>query len=113
MEMTTQKNCIIVHGGPGNWLPSDNHNFGDWGWRRWVRKELSKKGISAETPQMPDPWNPVYENYKKEQKLPVNENSVLVGHSRGCAFLVRWLGDSKKKIKKLILVAPSARRHLK
>jgi hypothetical protein len=30
----------------------------------------------------------------------------LVGHSCGCAFLVRWLGETKKKIKKLILVAP-------
>jgi predicted alpha/beta hydrolase family esterase len=29
-----------------------------------------------------------------------------VGHSTGCAFLTRWLGDNKQKIKKLILVAP-------
>jgi len=53
--MVSQKNCIIVHGGPGNWLPNDNHNFGDWGWRRWAREELNKAGISTVTPSMPDP----------------------------------------------------------
>lgn len=100
-------NCIIVHGGPGNWLPSDSHNFGDWGWRRWAREELKKKGIDTITPQMPDPCKLHYEDYKKEfKKYPVDENSILIGHSRVCAFLVHWLGDTKKKIKKLILVAP-------
>ncbi|MCL5410825.1 MAG: alpha/beta hydrolase [Patescibacteria group bacterium] len=100
-------NCIIVHGGPGNWLPSDNHDSGDWGWRRWTREKLNNLGINTITPAMPDPWNPKYEDYKKEfEKYPVNENTILVGHSRGCAFLVHWLGDTKQKIKKLILVAP-------
>ena len=31
----------------------------------------------------------------------------MVGHSVGCAFLLRWLGEKKKKVKKLILVAPA------
>jgi predicted alpha/beta hydrolase family esterase len=30
----------------------------------------------------------------------------LIGHSCGCAFLVRWLGETGIKIRKLILVAP-------
>jgi predicted alpha/beta hydrolase family esterase len=56
---------------------------------------------------MPEPWNPDYEDYKRFfDKMPVNEKSILVGHSCGCAFLVRWLGDTGKKISKLILVAP-------
>ncbi len=37
----------------------------------------------------------------KLRKIP-----FLVGHSCGCAFLVRWLGETKRKIFKLILVAP-------
>lgn len=36
----------------------------------------------------------------------MTENTILIGHSRGCAFLVRWLGETKQKILKLILVAP-------
>jgi len=30
----------------------------------------------------------------------------LIGHSCGCAFLVQWLGQTKCKISKLVLVAP-------
>ena len=56
---------------------------------------------------MPEPWKPDYEKFKKEfEKYKVDENTILVGHSCGCAFLVRWLGETKKKIYKLILVAP-------
>lgn len=56
---------------------------------------------------MPSPWEPDYEKFKAEfEKYHVDENTLLIGHSCGCAFLVRWLGESKKKIAKLILVAP-------
>jgi predicted alpha/beta hydrolase family esterase len=68
---------------------------------------LSKRGIKTENPLMPEPWYPDYSKFKKEfEKYKVTENTILIGHSCGCAFLVRWLGDSKKKINKLILVAP-------
>ncbi|MDO8556837.1 MAG: alpha/beta hydrolase, partial [Nanoarchaeota archaeon] len=36
----------------------------------------------------------------------IDEKTILIGHSCGSAFLVRWLGETKRKIKKLILVAP-------
>ena len=69
-------------------------------------KELEKKNISVEVPLMPEPWNPRYVGWKsKFDQLDINENTVLIGHSCGCAFLVRWLGDFGKKIDKLILVA--------
>jgi predicted alpha/beta hydrolase family esterase len=56
---------------------------------------------------MPEPWEPDYEKFKKEfEKLPINENTILIGHSCGGAFLVRWLGESKRKIDTLLLVAP-------
>lgn len=46
-------------------------------------------------------------SFKKEfEKYSVSENTILIGHSCGCAFLVRWLGESKQQINKLILVAP-------
>ena len=76
-------------------------------WIPWTKKNLAALGINTETPLMPNPWAPVYEDFKKEfEKLVVSENTTLIGHSCGCAFLVRWLGESKKKIKKLVLVAP-------
>jgi len=56
---------------------------------------------------MPNPWKPEYTKFKKEfEKCDINKDTILVGHSCGCAFLVRWLGETKKEVKKLILVAP-------
>jgi hypothetical protein len=76
-------------------------------WIPWIKKELTSRGIKTETPLMPKPWYPDYQGFKKKfGKYEVTENSILIGHSCGCAFLVRWLGDTKQKIKKLILVAP-------
>nr|PIY94977.1 MAG: hypothetical protein COY67_01655 [Candidatus Komeilibacteria bacterium CG_4_10_14_0_8_um_filter_37_78] len=73
----------------------------------WIKEQLIAKGIKTETPLMPKPWSPNYEEFKKEfEKYPIDENTILVGHSCGCAFLVRWLGETKQKIDKLILVAP-------
>ena len=56
---------------------------------------------------MPSPWEPDYEKFKNEfEKYSVDETTILIGHSCGCSFLVRWLWETKKRILKLILVAP-------
>ncbi|MEA3414109.1 MAG: alpha/beta hydrolase [Nanoarchaeota archaeon] len=44
---------------------------------------------------------------KNLKKIKVEKEDILIGTSAGAAFLVRWLGKTKKKIKKLILVAPA------
>ena len=76
-------------------------------WIPWLKKQLIANGIATEAPLMPTPWEPDYEKFKIEfEKYRVDENTILIGHSCGCAFLVRWLGESKRKIAKLILVAP-------
>jgi predicted alpha/beta hydrolase family esterase len=102
------KNVIVIHGcssvveeKQSNIPPSDRH------WISWIREQLVSRDVPTVTPLMPEPWAPDYGKYKAEfEKLNVNEETTLVGHSCGCAFLVRWLGDSKQKIDKLILVAP-------
>ncbi|MFH0937058.1 MAG: alpha/beta hydrolase [Candidatus Daviesbacteria bacterium] len=101
-------NCLIIHGCPSKKEPRSPYlRSYDKHWIPWTKKELNKQGIKTETPHMPKPWQPNYEKFKKEfEKYKVNENSILIGHSCGCAFLVRWLGDSKQKILKLVLVAP-------
>lgn len=74
---------------------------------QWTKRNLVDAGLETETPSMPEPWAPNYEKFKEEfEKYEVTENTILIGHSCGCAFLVRWLGESKQKIAKLILVAP-------
>ena len=101
--------CIIVHGCPSDAekaMDPKTRTY-DKHWMPWIKKELSSKDIKTETPLMPEPWKPDYEAYKNEfAKYKVTEDTVLVGHSCGCAFLVRWLGETKQKIRKLILVAP-------
>ncbi|MBI2673473.1 alpha/beta hydrolase [Candidatus Woesearchaeota archaeon] len=101
---TKQINCIVIHGCPSNVEKTRTY---DKHWIPWIKKELIARGIETKTPLMPTPWKPDYEKFKKEfEKYEVNENTILIGHSCGCAFLVRWLGETKKKIFKLILVAP-------
>jgi len=103
------KNCIILHGCPSDEeraMDPEKRSY-DKHWIPWTKKKLEKHGIKTTVPLMPSPWKPNYESFKDEfEKNEVNEDTILIGHSCGCAFLVRWLGESKQKIDKLILVAP-------
>ena len=106
---TKRINCVIVHGCPSDiekTMDPKTRTY-DKHWIPWLKKELTSRGIKTKTPLMPKPWYPDYKAFKKKfEKYEVTDNSVLIGHSCGCAFLVRWLGDIKRKINKLILVAP-------
>ncbi len=102
-------NCIIVHGSPNK----DRTNEPDYvpdskkGWLLWIKGKIEEGGIKCEVPQMPTPWHPKYSEWKKViEKLKINEDTILIGHSAGGAFLVRYLDENKKKIYKLILVSP-------
>jgi len=103
------KKCIIVHGCPSNVekaMKPETRTY-DKHWIPWTKRKLIEEGIGTKTPLMPTPWEPNYEKFKEEfEKYDVDENTILIGHSCGCAFLVRWLGETKKKVLKLILVAP-------
>ncbi|PIR68230.1 hypothetical protein COU49_02030 [Candidatus Nomurabacteria bacterium CG10_big_fil_rev_8_21_14_0_10_35_16] len=106
--MKDKTNCIIIHGCPPNEAEYDVRKIkGHFHWIPWVAEKINQMGIKTINPLMPSPWAPDYEAYKKEfEKNSVDENTILIGHSCGCAFLVNWLGDTKQKIKKLILIAP-------
>ena len=103
------KNCIVTPGFPASVEVSSNpktRTF-DKHWIPQFNKNLSAAGIPSETAQLPEAWYPDYDNLKAAfDKYDVNESTVLVGHSGANAFLVRWLGETKTKIAKLILVAP-------
>src|SRR3989338_2460483 len=107
--MTNSKNVIIIHGCPKNAeraMTTETRTY-DKHWIPWIKKELIKLGIKIEVPLMPSPWEPDYKKFKQEfEKYGAGKNTILIGHSCGTAFLVRWLGETKRKIAKLILVAP-------
>src|SRR3989344_2987707 len=104
-----KRNCVIIHGCPSNAERAKNPETRtyDKHWIPWLKKELDAAGMKTDTPLMPTPWEPEYEKFKKEfDRCEVNEDTILVGHSCGAAFFVRWLGETKRKVLKLILVAP-------
>lgn len=83
-------NCIIIYGSNPRdreklkaGFPFQNKRH----WISWLKEKLEEKGIKVFTPLMPENWRVVYENWKKEfEKLPVDEESILVGHSAGAVF---------------------------
>lgn len=76
-------------------------------WTTWIKEQLEEKGIQTFIPNMPTPWQPIYKDWKKYfEKLAVHEHTILIGRSAAAAFLVRWIGENKQRIKKLILIAP-------
>lgn len=99
----------ILHGCPSDAEKAMNPETRtyDKHWIPWTKEELVKRGYEVKTPLMPNPWAPDYLAFKSEfEKNEIKENDILIGHSCGSAFLVRWLGDSKQHVAKLILVAP-------
>lgn len=103
---TSDANCIIIHGCPDEEEVGEAKTY-DKHWMPWIKQQLIQQGIPTQSPQMPRPWEPDYEAFKQEfEKCHVTEETILIGHSCGCAFLVRWLGETKRTVAKLILVAP-------
>ena len=92
-------NIIIVHGSYGH--PAEN-------WFPWLKSELEKLGCRTFVPKFPTPetqslrnWLKVFEDYKQY----LNENSIVVGHSLGVAFLLNVLERLNHSIKAAFLVA--------
>ena len=77
-------------------------------WMNWISDELKKKGLNAEAPQLPTPWEPKYIEWRsKFEELQIDENTVVAAHSCSAAAIVRYLLEKGITVKKLILVAPA------
>lgn len=109
-------NAILLH---GRWpekiegkliadIPLCNPN-NEGNWMGWTKKQLEEKGYKVTCPIIDDAWKAPYEKWKQElDKTDVDENTVVVGWSAGAYVLLRYLGESGKKVKKVILVAPGS-----
>ena len=102
-------NVIIVHGSNESEKESKKgkpENLRHW--KLWLKRNLEENRIKVSNELYPEDWIPDYEKWKKVfEKNKIDENTILVGHSAGTAFILRWLSENKKKIDKLILIAPS------
>jgi len=77
-------------------------------WLPWLQKQLLMKDIAAATPDMVKAYLPNYEDWKREfERYDITSETILVGHSCGAGFLVRWLSEKKDvQVGKVVLVAP-------
>ncbi|MBI2654034.1 serine hydrolase family protein [Candidatus Woesearchaeota archaeon] len=92
-------NFIIIHGvynnPEGNWFP-------------WLKKELESRGYECIVPKFPTPLDQTLESWMRviaDYEAKINEDTVLIGHSLGAAFILDYLEQTSKKIKAAYLVA--------
>lgn len=76
-------------------------------WFPWLSKQLMVRDIHAVALEMPQGYYPRYDVWKRElERFDISEDTILVGHSCGGGFLVRWLTENDVKVGKVVLVAP-------
>ena len=81
--------------------PSNAH------WIPWLQKQLLTKGYLAQTPEMPAPYAPDYDAWKSIMDAhTVDEDTIIIAHSCGAGFFLKWLSKREHRVDKLILVAP-------
>lgn len=97
--MMSQSNIVIVHGAFGH--PFEN-------WFNWMKVELEKLGVECFVPQLPTPNGQELQNWLhlfNSTILPIiNPDTILIGHSLGAAFLLRWLEQTNQTVSTTILV---------
>lgn len=104
------KNAILVPGRPDKdqhydpMRPSNSEDF----WFSWLKRQLILKDIHANSIEPPFPFRPRFDEWKKEfERFDVTPETILVGHSCGGGFLIRWLSENKDvNVGKVFLVAP-------
>ncbi|MBU2214087.1 alpha/beta hydrolase [Patescibacteria group bacterium] len=93
------RNIFIFHGTGG--YPKEN-------WFPWLKSKLERLGCKVHIPQFPTPENQTPESWFKvldKYRKYLNEDTILIGHSLGGAFLLRVLEESKTKIAAAFIVA--------
>lgn len=105
------KNAILLHGKPSKeeYYDPTFPSCSNYHWFPWLQKQLLVKDIKADTPEVPMAFDPQWELWCKEvERFEMTPDTMLVGHSCGGGFWVRYLSEHKDlKVGKVILVAPS------
>lgn len=90
---------IIVHGAYGH--PEEN-------WFDWLRQALAVMNIDCCVPTLPTPEQQNLENwlavFQQSCGHEIHSNTIIVGHSLGAVFVLRWLEQYAYKVRATILV---------
>ncbi len=116
-----KKQVILIHGGSTfdtfkeylaflKGLKIDLNRYRRTKWSDSLRKDLGSR-FDVLLPKMPNPMNAKYDEWRILFKkiVPLLDNNViLIGHSLGAIFLVKYLSENKfpKKILATLLVSP-------
>jgi len=92
-------NVVIVHGAYG--YPEEN-------WFGWLKRSLVSEKMVCHVPALPTPENQDLQTwlgtFNRAVEHLINEKTILIGHSLGAAFILRWLEASKQHIQAAVLV---------
>ena len=76
-------------------------------WLPWIQRQLILNKVLAQAIELPSPYQPVYKDWEDFfNQFKIDEDTMLIGHSCGAGFLVRWLSENKIKVGKVALIAP-------
>lgn len=104
------KNAIILHGGPSKeeYYDPQSPSMSNAHWLPWLQGQLLKHEIAAATPEVPHAFDRDWEVWKKEfERYDLGPETILVGHSTGAGFFVKYLSVHKDlRVGKVVLVAP-------
>lgn len=94
------KNAFIIHSSYAN---PDSH------WYPWISQQLQAMGYEVFIPHFPTPehqslasWDTIFESYAEH----INKETIFIGHSIGCAFILRKLEQYNSTIAGCVFVAP-------
>jgi predicted alpha/beta hydrolase family esterase len=104
------KTAILLHGKPSQeeYYSPDVPSLSNSHWFPWLQKQLLIHDIATQTPEIPNSWDPHYPTWSAElERYDITPETILVGHSCGGGFLVRWLSEHPEvRVGKVVLVAP-------
>jgi predicted alpha/beta hydrolase family esterase len=86
-------NAFIIHGAYGD----ENEN-----WFPWLKRELESQRYTVITPRFPTPEGQSLEAWLRimhEYQNKIDEKTIMIGHSIGCAFILNVLERSTHPVK--------------
>jgi predicted alpha/beta hydrolase family esterase len=103
------KNALLIHGWntKSEYYDASRPTASNDHWFPWLTKQLVLNDINTVSIEMPNGYYPEYDVWKRElERYDITPETILVGHSCGGGFLVRWLSETNIKVGKVVLVAP-------
>ena len=101
-NLRNMKNYFIMHGfvqgNIDNWYP-------------WIKRQIDSDDKLCVIPQFPidiehqnyKSWKIILDSYKDNDMI--NDKTVLIGHSTGCSFIIKYILDNRIKVSKIVLVS--------